>query len=138
MTSHYPHMLTLTRLRMPVHLGFYDAERAHKQDVEISVRLYYATPPAAAGDDHAPFHDYAKLAAELTDYMNARQFRLLEFMANDMFRHMRAWYDANGGEAIKLWLKVDKVQAPVPGLQEGASYILSDLPAGATAVANWP
>lgn len=136
--THYAHMLTLSRLRLPVHLGFYDEERAKKQMVEVSIRLYYLTPPAAADNDHAPFHDYAKLAAEITEYMDTRQFRLLEFMANDMFRHVRAWYDARGGKEIKLWLKVNKCDAPVPNLMDGANYIMSDLPAGATAVANWP
>ncbi|MFM9890428.1 MAG: dihydroneopterin aldolase [Rickettsiales bacterium] len=136
--NHYAQMLTVNRLRLEVHLGFYEAERLKKQPVEICLRLYFAQAPDASTDDHAHFIDYGAMCAALSDYVTSRDFRLVEFMAHDVFRHMRTWVDGQGGNAVKLWLKLNKCEAPVPNLQDGASYILSDLPAGATAVANWP
>lgn len=136
--NHYAYMLTVNCLRLEVHLGFYEAERLKKQPVEISLRLYFEHAPAAATDDHADFIDYGAMCVALSDYATARNFRLVEFMAHDIFHHMRNWVDAQGGHAAKLWLKLNKCEAPVPNLQAGASYIMSDLPAGATAVANWP
>lgn len=130
-------MLTISRLRLAVHLGFYEAERNARQPVELCLRLYFPVPPACASDDHAQFIDYGMLCQEISKYVEARRFRLVEFMASDLFAHMRQFIDAKGGSGIGLWLKLNKCEAPVPNLQGGASFVLCDLPPGATTVADW-
>ena len=52
--------------------------------------------------------------------------------AMEMFREVRKEIDRQGGKDIKLWIQLNKIQAPVHGLKDGASFIHSDLPPNAT------
>lgn len=117
---------------MHAHLGFYTGERAKPQPVEISFRLYYPEAPGQTRDDDAGFIDYGQLCKGLTDLIAARSFKLIEFMGAELFRHVRADLDARGASHVKLWLRLNKIAAPVPGLIGGACYTECDLPPGAT------
>lgn len=130
--AHYAHILTLNRLRVQAHLGFYDTERGVRQDVDISLRLYFPEAPAAANDDHAEFLDYGKLAEAIRGWAESGEFRLVEFMGVEAFRQVREYLDMRGYDSVKLWLELTKVIPPVPGLQGGSSFIHSDLPKDAT------
>lgn len=130
--THYAHVLVANRLQLAVNLGFYTGERAKPQPVEVSFRMYFPTAPAQATNDEAEFIDYGMLCKSVHDFVSPREFKLVEFMAMEVFRHLREVLDAHGGSAIKLWLKLNKIAAPVPGLTGGASFIHSDLPTDAT------
>lgn len=130
--THYAHMVSVNRLQVHAHLGFYTGERAKLQPIEVSFRLYYPEAPAHTADDEADFIDYGQLAKGLTDLIASRSFKLVEFMGAELFRHLRADLDARGATHIRLWLKLNKVAAPLPGLIGGASYFECDLPPGAT------
>ena len=130
--THYAHVLSLNRLDLQAHIGFYEAERNLKQPVEISFRLYFPSAIACNEDDNAPFFDYAKLAEILQKCADSNKFNLIEYMAMALFRCLRTHVDQMGGTDIKLWLQLNKIKAPVPGLKDGASFIHSDLPADAT------
>lgn len=130
--THYAHILTLERLEIMTHLGFYDEERGKRQRVEICLRLYFPKAPACAEDDFAQFMDYGALAKHLTEWVQADEFRLIEFMGQQAFYRVRAYLDAHGCEAAKLWLKLTKCDTPVPNLRGSASFIHSDLPVGST------
>lgn len=129
---HYAHMLSVNRLQVAANIGFYTGERAKPQPVEICFRMYFAEAPAFSINDEADFYDYGQLCKFLTDYVDTHEFKLVEFMASQLFRVLRAELDHRGGGAIRLWLRVNKVAAPVPGLTGGASFTHCDLPAGAT------
>jgi len=135
MAAHYPYVLSLNKLRLMVHLGFYDAERAGMQPVEICLRLYFAEAPAYAHDEKLSFLDYATIAKLIQTYVDARNFKLIEFMASDIFSEIRQFLNGRGLEAVKLWMCLNKVEAPVPGLVGGAAYTQTDLPPNATVVA---
>jgi FolB domain-containing protein len=130
--THYAHQLCVNRLQLAAHIGFYTGERAKPQPVEVCFRLYYPEAPEFTRDDEASFIDYGVLCKALKDYVDAREFKLVEFMASDLHRHLRAVIDAHGGSTIALWLRLNKIAAPVPGLIGGASFTHCDLPAGAT------
>ncbi len=130
--THYAHMVSVSRLQAHAHLGFYTGERAKSQPIEICFRLYFPDAPICSGNDEADFIDYGALCKLLTDYIAAHDFKLIEFMGADLHRQLRADLDARGGAHIKLWLRLNKVAAPVPGLTGGASFTHCDLPAGAT------
>lgn len=132
--THYAQCFSIDRLRLEAHLGFGEAERAGLQPVEVSMRLYFSAAPSCASHDHAPFIDYAAVAQVMTDAVRQREYRLIEYMAGELFRQVRAYLDAHAGVEVRLWLRLTKCQAPVDGLQGGASYALSDLPPGATTV----
>ncbi len=130
--THYAHMVSVNRLQVHAHLGFYTGERANPQPVEVCFRLYYPEPPAHTSDDEADFIDYGQLCKVLTDLIASRSFKLVEYMGSELFRHLRADLDARGASHIKLWLRLNKIAAPLPGLIGGASFTHCDLPAGAT------
>lgn len=133
---HYAHIVSVNRLQVHAHLGFYTGERAKPQPVEISFRLYYPEAPAQTKDDEAEFIDYGQLSKGLNEYVQSRSFKLVEFMGAELFRTLRADLDARGASHVRLWLKLNKIAAPVPGLIGGASYIECDLLPGATMVTH--
>ncbi len=133
---HYAHMVSVNRLQVHAHLGFYTGERAKLQPIEICFRLYFPKEPACSVNDEADFIDYGALCKVLTDLIAARDFKLIEFMGAELFRTLRANLDARGGVEIKLWLRLNKIAAPVPGLTGGASFTTCDLPAGSTVATN--
>lgn len=132
--AHYGYCFALNRLRFEAHLGFYDAERAGLQPIEVSLKLYFPKAPRCAADDHALFIDYAGLTEQLANTIAAREFRLIEYMAQALFDQTRAYVTAHGDEEIKIWLRLTKCKPPVLYLQEGASFTLSDMPADASFV----
>ncbi len=130
--AHYAHILTIDRLAFDVHLGFYDNERAKRQRVEISLRLYFPEAPPCTADDHAKFLDYGTLSDALAAWAEAGEFRLVEYMGAAAFRFVRDYLDGRGHPDIRLWLQLRKVTTPLPKLMGGASFIHSDLPVDAT------
>jgi dihydroneopterin aldolase len=133
---HYAHMVSVNRLQVHAHLGFYTGERAKLQPIEICFRLYFPTEPVCSREDEGDFIDYGSLCKVLTDFIATRDFKLIEFMGAELFRQLRADLDARGGADIKLWLRLNKIAAPVPGLTGGASFTHCDLPPGATVATN--
>ncbi len=129
---HYAHMVSVSRLQVHAHLGFYTGERANPQPVEISFRLYYPEAPEHTKDDEAQFIDYGQLSKGLTDLIAAKSFKLIEFMGAELYRHLRADLDARGATQVRVWLQMNKIAAPLPGLIGGASYTHCDLEPGAT------
>lgn len=130
--THYAHMVSVNRLQAHSHLGFYTGERAKPQPVEVSFRLYYPNAPKQTTDDEAEFIDYGVLSKGIADVIASRSFKLLEYMGAELFRQLRTDVDARGGKDVKLWLRLNKIAAPVPGLIGGACYTHSDLPPDAT------
>lgn len=133
---HYAHMISVNRLQVQVHLGFYTDERTKLQPIEICFRLHFPEAPLCTRDDEGDFIDYGSLCKLLTDFSSTHDFKLIEFMGTELFRLLRANLDARGREDVKLWLRLNKVAAPVPGLMEGTSFTHCDLPAGATVSTN--
>jgi dihydroneopterin aldolase len=130
--EHYAYVLSVSRLALHVHIGFYEKERNELQLIEISFRLYFTQPPEGVNDTSVAFFDYGKLANVVRDFIADKKFNLIEAMGLAIFQHLRGAVDAMGGQDAKLWLELNKIHAPVPDLRGGASFIHSDLPAGAT------
>ncbi len=130
--THYAHVLSLSRLEMDAYIGFYEEERNNKQSIQVSFRLYFPREIPCNNDDGAAFFNYAKLAQLLNEFALSQKFNLIEYMSMQMFKFMRAEIDKLGGQEAKLWLQLNKINAPVPGLKDGASFFHSDLPADAT------
>lgn len=129
--THYPHIFTINRQVLTVHLGYYEEERKTKQTVEVDVRLYFPEAPECARTDRAPFVDYAILVDAMKE-ASGRTFWLIEYMATELFNILRGMVDEHCAKEIKLWLCLTKVTTPLEGLAGGASYVTTDLPANAT------
>lgn len=134
--THYAHIFSVDGLQFKAHLGYYDDERAKRQLVEVSLRFYFPEQPAWGADDHAKFIDYAKIVTLLGQAVEAGEFRLIEYMAQEVFDLTRSYLNEHGGKELKLWLKLTKSKPPLaPEIKGGAAFILSDLPAGASVIA---
>ena len=117
------------------HLGWLAPERATPQAVEIDIRLYFPKAPACMGDDNGGFLDYHGLCDKVRAVVETREFRLIEYMSNEVFAAARQFADASKHEDVRIWLRLSKSEAPVPNLENGAGFVLSDLAADATVVA---
>lgn len=130
--THYAQIFTINNQRFSANLGYYDHERAVTQLISVDLRLYFPIPPECANTDQAPFIDYAILIQAMKDYVEGKEFSLIEYLATQFFAIARGIMSEQVSHDIKLWLRLTKVNPPIPGLMDGASYVLSDLPAGAT------
>ncbi len=130
--THYAHILTIDQLEIMTHLGFYDEERNVRQKTALSLRLYFPEAPPCARDDYATFMDYGALCNAIHAHASAGEYRLLEFMGMTLFDFTRSYLDQHHGEKMRIWMKLTKCNPPVPHLVQGASFIHSDIPAGAT------
>lgn len=132
--AHYASCFVIERLALDASIGLYAEERAQSQPVAISARLYFPALPDATGDDDAVFIDYAAFCATLVKTVERQHFQLIEYMAHELFKQGRSYLNAHGAQEIALWIKLTKCKPAVAYLEQGASFVLSDLPPGSTVV----
>ena len=130
--THYPYIFTINRQLLTVNLGYYPAERGKPQRIAVDLRLYFKKAPECAATDQAPFIDYGILCQSLKDFIKDKEFSLVEHLATELFYLTRGILEAHCTDEIKLWFRLTKITTPIPDLADGASYILCDLPAGAS------
>lgn len=130
--THYGSSFIIERLALDASIGLLEHERAHKQPVAISVRLYFPSLPDCTGDDAGTFIDYASLSNKLTGLVESQHFQLIEYLANELFKTAREYVNAHGGKHVAVWVKLNKSQPPVRHMVDGASFVLCDLPPNAT------
>ena len=71
----------LHNLRIDCIVGVYEHERREAQPVFVDLEVDYDFARAALSDDVAHAVDYDRIAAMVTELVQARQFQLLEAMA---------------------------------------------------------
>jgi FolB domain-containing protein len=132
--TQYHYCFSINRLRLAVRLGCEAPERKNPQPVEAEARVYFPTKPTCVTDDNGKFIDYAGLCSCISEVAEHAEFKLLEYLAGESFKALRRYLDDEGEKDAKLWLKLTKCAAPVAYLEGGASFVLTDLPAGASVV----
>jgi dihydroneopterin aldolase len=132
--QNYNSVFIVERIELMARLGFYDAERAQRQPISISFRLYHPKPPVCLTDDHASFVDYQRLVEEITAYIESQQFRMIEFLTHQLYQIIRRFLDDAKEVDIKIWIEVCKMKPDVAHLNGGARFIFSDLPPQATII----
>jgi dihydroneopterin aldolase len=131
MTIAFSSAFLIDDIRLMAHLGIYDAERATRQPIAISIRLYFPSPPAWTFDDTVNFFDYQILVEQLTEMVEVRSFRLIEYMAQESLALIRKHLDSIDASHFKIWLKLTKLAPPIASVKGGASFVMTDLPIGA-------
>lgn len=124
---HYPCHLDLHRLHLAARLGCEAAERVTPQTVEVDVRFYFTDLPDCAYTDGDDFICYDAIAGVIQGVVAAKEYRLIEHLGYSIYNALRAAQR----EDVKIWLRVHKVQIPVPFVLGGASFTYTDLPDGA-------
>lgn len=135
MAQYYAHVFSINRLQLAAHLGCYAKERSKAQQVELSVRFYFPEMPDCARNDNGSFIDYDTVSNEMHKIAEKTEFRLIEYMAMQLHKHIRKLVNKQADKNVKIWLKLTKLAPPVPHLLGGASYIYSDLPSDARTIA---
>ena len=82
-----PHAsLRVTRIVLPVHLGWEAHERSATQPVEVELELRFGRPPAACATDAlTDAVDYGELVGRISELARAREYRLIEHLARTLF-----------------------------------------------------
>lgn len=132
--AHYPYCFSVQGLAFAAKLGWQAEERVNPQPVLLDIRLYFPEPPSCMEDDNGSFIDYDALSAGVIAHAVSREFRLIEYMANDLLSYMRAFVDQAGASQVRIWMKLTKAKPAVSYTMGGAAFTLSDLPSGATVV----
>lgn len=126
--------LTIDQLRVMVHLGEHAAERKESQAIELSIRFYFKDLPSACGDDDGQFLCYDKISRKLEALAQAKEYRLIEFLAMQLHNALREEIAAVFGEAkardIYVWLRLHKCQTLLESMKGGAGFEFTDLPSG--------
>ncbi len=134
LSSHYGSMFTVERIEMMAHLGYYDDERARRQPVEITFRLYFPKAPECFGNDTGKFIDYQKVIVLFEEMIITREYRLIEYLTHQLYQVLREFLDVRGEQEVKIWMAVTKLKPDIPQMQGGAKYIYCDLPNDAVIV----
>ena len=83
--------LEIRAARLHVRLGCGEAERAEPQDVDLGVRVRFASPPQACETDElGDTVCYAKLVDQAHEVAAGREFRTVEHLAYAIGRRLRS------------------------------------------------
>jgi FolB domain-containing protein len=133
MSQRYAACLTVHRLNLSVRLGRWDEERVRAQPVELTIKFFFPEPPPAGMEDTAEVMCYDRLASLLVDYVRDNTFLHIEYLAVRLFEEIRAHLNAQPEKEYahaRLWVRLHKINAPIPSLTGGASFVYTDLPEG--------
>ncbi len=134
MSHYYPYSLSVDRLRLQLLLGVDKHERLAEQPVEVSICFYFAERLEVCDTDKGVFVCYDDICRRLIDYVKGREFRLIEYLCQQLHAVIReALQDRCGSDAdgIAVSLSINKCSPPVPYDISGVAFSYSDLPEGA-------
>ena len=115
--------LHLGRLELPVRLGWSEAERISPQPIELDLTLRFKEIPVACRTDQ--LNDtvcYGELSHLLKNWLSNQSFKLIEYLAHQMFVYIKERIPPDA--ELKIVLK--KIKAPVENLHGGAVFTLGD------------
>jgi dihydroneopterin aldolase len=123
MKKFFNSVVSLDSLQMKVNLGVTEEERNVAQDVKISFKLYFETPPKACYSDELKdticYHEIANIARE---HCTGNHVKLLEYLCMQLHAKVRKVV----AESIKIWIKVEKCNPPIKGLMGSTSFEYCD------------
>jgi dihydroneopterin aldolase len=74
-------VVSIRELRVPCIVGVYPHERKREQDLFLDVDLWMDLAPAAQSDHLSDAVDYTHVAEDLTAFIQAERFQLIEALA---------------------------------------------------------
>ena len=80
--------ITISRLKVPTHVGVTDEERSQPQTVIINLELILDLKPAARSDDLADTVDYDRVTTEVAELVRSSETKLLENLAEMIASHV--------------------------------------------------
>lgn len=80
--------ITISRLKVPTHVGVTDEERSQPQTVIINIELILDLKPAAHSDNLTDTVDYDRLTTEVAELVRSSETKLLENLAETIATHV--------------------------------------------------
>ena len=115
--------LSINKLRLEVHLGWTDEERAKPQPVEVSVFIRFPEPPPATKTDAlSDTVCYAAICECLQGLVREHRYKLIEHLTAEIYTAAKSKLPAGAGAHVEL----TKIQVPVPNLLGGATFTYGD------------
>ncbi len=112
--------LTISDLRLWVHLGCSEEEKYHPQLVRVDLTLSFPTPPLAMTTDRLEETVcYAQIVHHLQEAVEEKRFNLIEHLTHTLYDVVR---DYLGEHDVSLKICVNKMAPPVPGVHGGVSF----------------
>lgn len=119
--------LTLSRLRLPVHLGWTDEERAVPQLVEANLFIRFPEPPPACQTDELKDTVcYAEICEKLSQGLEGRSFKLIERLAAHFYSTVKEALQSQSLAEAQVQVEVMKINVPIENLMGGTSFTYGD------------
>lgn len=83
--------ITISKLKVPAHIGVTDDERSQPQTVFVDLELAVDLKPAGLSDNLDDTIDYDRLTTEVADLVRSSEYRLLEKLAEAIAAHVCAF-----------------------------------------------
>jgi len=115
--------LSFRKARLNVRLGCSEKERRLAQQVDLDLSIRFLEPPPACKTDQVDQTVcYDELIKWARSYCEGKEFRLIEKLAHDLFKCLKAKLPP----LASLWIQTTKVNPPVEELYGGASFSFGD------------
>lgn len=123
MYSNTASVLQICDFEVPVHLGCTIHERHHRQNVNISVEIFFSkNPQGEFSDQLQETVCYAEACEIIKKTAQSQEYQLVEKLAKACLLSLKeSWPESS----IKLTLH--KTNPPIEGLRSGVKYICGDL-----------
>src|SRR5436190_8469626 len=93
--------LLIKNFQIPVSLGWTENERSQKQSISIDIALQFPEPPMACqSDELSETTCYEAIAQKITDFVHDKSFRLVEYLAGELYMLVKKSVAAN--VAVKI------------------------------------
>lgn len=115
--------LTISDLRVWVHLGCSEQEKYHPQAVSIDVQVnFLETPKAVASDNLSQTFCYLKASELIQTSLKNKPFNLIEYLAAYVYDLLAQHMLKESGLKATLVVVVKKLAPPVPGVYGGVTF----------------
>ncbi len=116
-----PFIIAVHGLRLPVSIGWTDAERAIPQTIRFDLAIELPTPPAAVQTDALEDTiDYGAVCERIARLVEERSFKLIERLAGAVDEALSGLLPRGS----VLSIVVTKERPPIPAVEGGASVTL--------------
>ena len=119
------HQLQIQNFKTWVSLGCTSEERSFLQPIEVDIDLKFQTPPPGTQSDRLEETVcYAELCTAIEAVAKSKPYALIEHLGQMIFELIKEKWGSQG----QLQIRIHKLRPPVPHLNGGVSYVISDEP----------
>lgn len=107
-----------------VNLGVSDGERNTKQEVNVSIKLFFKNAPkGCVTDSIKDTVCYFEISNAIKEFCNKGSFKLLEYLCHGLYGEIRKGVP----EDIKIWIRVEKCNTPIDDLLGSTCFEYTDI-----------